>query len=204
MTTSPTSVILIIFSRPDFMEKTLDEWELDKKLDISSCYCWDGAQKSTYLKPFRVDLCAVAVRKEHKSHHCCLRMSWSTVWPAVKTVGRVRLQKKRLTKPLCPALKCQLSRPLASEAEGCFGSPQVEVRRLCAGQVCDYVSGVVFSTGGRGLLAAPFVWVMRLESQKFWSQWDKQTKRHFKTVKRFFNKGFNVWVTFDPLKRKWL
>lgn len=51
-------------------------------------------------------------------------------------------------KPLsCPEMPAVTLNPLASEAEGGLGALQVEVRRLCAGQVCDYVSAVVVPTG---------------------------------------------------------
>lgn len=78
--------------------------------------------------------------------------------------------------------------PLASEAEGCFGLAQVEVRRLCVGQVCDYVSGVVSYTGaGASWLPPPSEShrIMRPEYQKFGHSEDTQTKLHFRHLKGF-------------------
>lgn len=69
-----------------------------------------------------------------------------------------------------PEMPAVTLNPLASEAEGCFRSAQVEVRRLCMGQVCDYVSSVVFHMGaGASWLPPPSEShrIMRLEYQTF-------------------------------------
>lgn len=101
---------------------------------------------------------AIALCKEGKSKCCSMRIEPSTVWPGVETFASVWLQEK-VFKPLCPALKCQLSRwifwPLRLKGLSglsAAGGGSAVVRR----------SGVWLCKrrgrlhGGRGLLAAPF------------------------------------------------
>lgn len=106
-------------------------------------------QKSTHLKWFRVNLCAVALCKETQKPLLLLEnvLDHSLTW-CQDFWNRGTPEKKDLrTSVSGPEMPAVTLNPLASEAEGCFGSLQVEVRRLCAGQVCGYVSGVVASMG---------------------------------------------------------
>lgn len=118
---------------------------------------------------------------------------WKSVTPETKT------SKTSVSGPEMPAVTLN---PLASEAEGCFGSAQVEVRRLCVGQVCDYVSGVVFYTGaGASWLPSPSEShrIMRLEYQQFGHSETHRQNYISDTEIKVFNKGFNMRVTFDSL-----
>lgn len=115
-------------------------------------------KKKAHLKWFRADLCAIALCEEHKSHYCCTRMFWSTVWPGVKTFESVWLSDKKTWKPLCPTWKCQLSRWILwpVRLRGVLGRSRWRFGgcaqvRLCKRRGCLH--------GGRGLLTAPLVWV---------------------------------------------
>lgn len=140
-------------------------------------------------------MCRCSLSKEQKSHYCCLRMFWSTVWPGVKTFGTVSLQEKKTEKPLCPALKCQLSRWIVwpRRLRGVFGSLHVEVQRLSSGQVCGYISGVVTSTGVSASWLPPSSeshCIMRLKYQK----WDKQTVKRQMFCTESVGSIFNIWL----------
>lgn len=123
-------------------------------MDRSLCFSLNGATKVQFKK----GLGAFALCKEGKSKCYSMRIEPSTVWPGVETFASVWLQKK-VFKPLCPALKCQLSRwiswPLRLKGVSglsAAGGGSAVVRRSGV-WLCKWRGRL---HGGRGLLAAPF------------------------------------------------